>query len=111
MVLGLGKRWIESHITGWFNHIAPNLLCIQCPRRFLEMDPEKNGTRVLYTPANPVPIFFFSPARYVFLYFLGYLGLRRFKNSGKKRKPFVDCLAGTHITRVRTIRNYLRKTA
>ena len=26
--------------TGWFKHISPNFLRVQCPRRFFERDPE-----------------------------------------------------------------------
>ena len=38
MVFFIGLKRIPG--TDWFKHIASNLLNIQCPRRFLEVDPQ-----------------------------------------------------------------------
>ena len=59
----LKNGYFSSAATGWLKQIAPNLLSIQCPRRFWEMDPEIWHTCPM-NPCQPVTVFF--PARYVF---------------------------------------------
>ena len=63
----------------------PNLLSIQCSRRYLEVDPEIWHTCSMNSCQLVTEYFF--PDRFFFsLSFLGHLGLRRFQISGKKKK-------------------------
>ena len=89
-----GIRIITQN-TDWFKHVARNLLSIQCPARFWEIDPEIWHVRILWSPARPVC--FFSGQICSFSYiFRWFLGLKGSKPSGENQiTPFVNGFEGT----------------
>ena len=88
--------------TGWFKPIARSWLSIQCPRRFLKIEPEPWHTSFMSRcQAVDECFFFFFRQIFLFLFFLGHLGLRRAKISGdRKKKKNVNGWVGAHRTRV-----------
>ena len=73
--------------TGWFKPIARSWLSIQCPRRFLKIEPEPWHTSFMSRcQAVDECFFFFFRQIFLFLFFLGHLGLRRAKISGDRKK-------------------------